>query len=264
MPIRIRLAWTDHNTAESGHRVYRSDTPMDPNDLPEPLAELGPNVTEYVDEDVTEDTTYYYRVSAFTHFVEKVSAEVSATANLVPPIGAFWPEQGGYYAGISSLGYHVIVAPKSDEVTRQWKTSNNDTPNSTDSPPYDRTALYYRATAIAAGISAHPAQNWCVGRTTNGFTDWCLPGPTEATVIDNNLNPNTTTAPLFQVGGEQQYRNASTHASAGDRWYWTARQDLANVGRAIIHRPSSPAGVTTWPGKTETWPIRPIRIIPAS
>src|SRR5690606_14633703 len=99
------------------------------------------------------------------------------------------------------LGYHVIVAPKSDEVTRQWKTANTDTPNSTDATPLSKTALDYRAAAIAAGISDHPAQNWCVGLTTNGFTDWCLPGPTEAQVINNNLNPNTTIAPLFQVGG---------------------------------------------------------------
>lgn len=263
MPKRVRLIWTDNNAIESGHRVYRSDTPMDPNNLPEPLAELGPNVTEYVDEDITEDATYYYRVSAFSPFEEKVSAEVSATT-IVPPIGAFWPGQGGYYAGISSLGYHVIVAPKSDEVTRQWKTTSTDTPGCTDVFPYTKTALDYRAAAIAAGISDHPAQKWCVELTTNGFTDWCLPGPTEANVIDNNLNPNTTTAPLFQVGGEQQYRNASTHASAGAWWYWTARQDPNNVGRAIIHRPASPAGLGTWPNKTEERPVRPIRIIPAT
>lgn len=264
MAIRIRLAWTDTNTAESGHHIYRSDTPMDPNDLPAPIADLGPGVTEYLDEDVTENATYYYRVGAYTVFAEEVSAEVSATANLVPAIGEFWPAQGGYYAGLSSLGNHVIVAPKADEVTRQWKTANTDTPDSTDSLPWAKTALDYRAAAVAAGIAAHPAQQWCFGRITNGFTDWCLPGPDEATVINNNLNPNTTSAPLFQVGGAQQYRNTSTHASAADWWYWTARQDSSNVGRAIMHRPASPAGLATWPSKTETRPIRPIRIIPAS
>lgn len=263
MALRIRLNWTDNNLGESGHRIYRSDTPMDPNDLPEPLSELGPNVTEYVDEDVEENAVYYYRVGAYTTLMERVSAEVSAAANLVPPIGDFWAAQGGYYAGISSIGHHVIVAPKTDEVTRQWKTANTNTPNSTDTFPYTKSALDYRAAAIAAGIAGHPAQGWCVGRTTNGFSDWCLPGPAEVVVIDNNLNPNTTSAPLFQVGGEQQYRNASTHASPGDRWYWTASQDSSNVGRAIMHRPSSPSSLATWPIKTETRPIRPVRIVPA-
>lgn len=262
MPLRVRLAWAEDNGAETGHRVYRSETPMDPGALPTPLATLGPNVTEYVDEAVVENSTYYYRVSAYTPFKEAISDEVSRAVSLVPDIGAYWAEQGGYYAGISSLNEYVIVAPASTEVVRQWKTGTTDTPGCLDTFPWTKNAKAYRDAMVAAGIAAHPAQNYCLSLGTNGFTDWCLPGPAEATLINNNLNANTTTAPLFQPGGSQQYRNATTHASASDWWYWTARQDSASTSRAVMHRPSSPSGLATWPVKTESRPIRAVRTIP--
>lgn len=74
-----KLTWEDNNATEEGHRVYRSDAPMDPDNLPEPLAVLGPDVIEYVDYTAAEDEVYFYRVSAFLGGAEVVSDEIRAT-----------------------------------------------------------------------------------------------------------------------------------------------------------------------------------------
>lgn len=257
MPRRVRLTWTDSNSSESGFKVYRSLSTIDPEDLPEPLAILPPNSILYLDEDILDETEYFYRVSAFSDFAEKVSLEVSVvTSQPLPDIGAFWAEQGGYFAGTSSLGFHVIVAPKSTEVSRAYKTTNTPTAG-TSSNTLNANEL--RAAIAAAGLANHPAMSYAAAYGGGGFSDWTLPGATEAVVINNNLNPNTTLAPLFQVGGAQQFRNASTHASAADWWYVTARSgaDTTYIG----FRPAAPAAFNF--NKTEARPTRPIRIIPA-
>lgn len=261
MALRIRLTWEDNNSGESGHRVYRSSSPMDPEALPEPLAELPPNATEYVDEDVEENLNYYYRVSVFSEFAEKVSSEIQKAVSFAPDIGAYWADQGGYYAGISSRGYHVIVAPKNTEVVRAWKNSNTDTPGTGST---SSTASELRAAVEAAGLANHPAMAYCAGYTGGGFTDWALPGTPENQIIQNNLGASNTSVPLFQPGGAQAFRNSTTHASAGDWWYWIGV--TANATTARLYRPSAPAGLATWPNKTtgDKYVVRPVRIIPAS
>lgn len=82
MAVRIKLMWDDNNVAETGHNIYRSGTPMDPEALPTALATLAANVVEYLDEAVTEGQTYYYRVGAFNDTEELVSEEVSAEASV--------------------------------------------------------------------------------------------------------------------------------------------------------------------------------------
>jgi len=82
MAIRIRLSWEANNSNESGHRIYRSGASMDPENLPVPLATLGANEVEYVDEAVVENSTYFYRVGAFNPFTESVSAEISVQARI--------------------------------------------------------------------------------------------------------------------------------------------------------------------------------------
>jgi len=77
----FRIVWKDNNSTETGHRVYRSLTPMDPENLPPPIATLGPDVTSYDDGDVTEGLTYYYRVGAFNAAREVVSEELEAPAD---------------------------------------------------------------------------------------------------------------------------------------------------------------------------------------
>lgn len=99
----VRVVWKDNNRAEEGHRVYRATAPMDPLNLPAPIATPGPDMELYDDADVVEGTTYYYRVGAFIGGVERVSEEVSVEA--VAPAG-WQPSQlflGGEYGGAWDL-----------------------------------------------------------------------------------------------------------------------------------------------------------------
>lgn len=76
----LRLNWDALAAAATAQRVYRDTAPMDPMDLPEPLAELGPTDETYLDDDgLVGLQTYYYRVSAVDGPNEAISAEVSIT-----------------------------------------------------------------------------------------------------------------------------------------------------------------------------------------
>lgn len=79
----FKLFWTDPNLAEQGHKVYRDTSTMDPNSLPTEIADLAADVVEYDDADnaLVDSTTYYYRVSAYVTGTEKVSDEVTLTAD---------------------------------------------------------------------------------------------------------------------------------------------------------------------------------------
>ena len=120
MPIRIRLTWADPNTSETGHRIYRATSPMNPMDLPPPLTTLASNLTEYLDESVAEGQTYYYRVGAYSSTGEGISSEVSVTAE----VGTADP----YWAQVVSL-LHMDGADGAttftDETGLAWTVSGD-------------------------------------------------------------------------------------------------------------------------------------------
>lgn len=74
----IKLTWVDKNVNEEGQRIYRSTSPMDADNLPEPYADLAADVTEFIDRHVDESADYYYyRVSAYIGTdLERVSDEL--------------------------------------------------------------------------------------------------------------------------------------------------------------------------------------------
>ena len=76
----IILQWKDRNFSEEQHRIYKSSTPMSLGMLPSPIATLGSNITEYIDYDVIEGNTYYYRISAVRGNDEAVSDELMMVA----------------------------------------------------------------------------------------------------------------------------------------------------------------------------------------
>ena len=76
----IKLQWRDRNYAEESHRIYRSDTPMSLSSMPTPIATLTNNVTEYIDYDVIEGNTYYYRIGAVRGADEAISDELEMVA----------------------------------------------------------------------------------------------------------------------------------------------------------------------------------------
>lgn len=62
----VKLTWdTDFVVNETGYRVYRSTSPIDTEDLPAPIATLGPGVDSYDDDTVDPGVLYYYVVSSF-------------------------------------------------------------------------------------------------------------------------------------------------------------------------------------------------------
>lgn len=121
--MTIRLTWEDKNQSETGHRVYRSDAPMHLSALPEPLAELGANVTSYDDTTVEDGMTYYYRVSAVKPPIEAVSEEIMVIVN-----------DGGsetldpHYASVVALCHFeglTNVTTVTDETGTTWQVFGN-------------------------------------------------------------------------------------------------------------------------------------------
>ena len=108
---RVILRWQDTNNIEIGHKIYRSDTPMDIQNMPTPIATLNPNTTEYTDEAVIEGNFYYYRVSAYTTNGEEYSNEVYAEA-----IIAIGPGPSTLIAGDMTAGFFGEV-PTSELIT---------------------------------------------------------------------------------------------------------------------------------------------------
>jgi hypothetical protein len=75
--MAVLLAWNDHNPRKGGHKIYRSTSPMNPGNMPAPLAVLGPGNNYYDDTTTDPAVTYYYRVGTFLGSDEELSAEVS-------------------------------------------------------------------------------------------------------------------------------------------------------------------------------------------
>lgn len=63
--MEIKLTWDNPNTLYDGTYVYRSEEPLDVNNLPPAIADLPNGVTEYVDRDVVRGTKYYYRFGVY-------------------------------------------------------------------------------------------------------------------------------------------------------------------------------------------------------
>lgn len=78
--IKVKLSWKVPNLIEEGYRVYRSESPMDINDMPDAIIELPKNTTKYDDYNVIEGNFYYYRVSCFIPDYEVFSKEVMVEA----------------------------------------------------------------------------------------------------------------------------------------------------------------------------------------
>lgn len=106
--MNVKLTWTDLNTDETGHRIYRSSSPMDTQALPPPVAELGPDITEWEDTDTPVDQVVYYIVSAVRGAEEAFSEEVLVnTSSPVEFVGATF---SGYFNGVTSVS--VMTPPE--------------------------------------------------------------------------------------------------------------------------------------------------------
>ncbi|MDY7117119.1 LamG-like jellyroll fold domain-containing protein [Halomonas sp. SSL-5] len=106
--MTVRLRWTDGNPAETGHRIYRDGAAIDPEALPTPLADIGPDIEQYTDDTAVGGQTHHYRVSAYVGSVEKVGAELVVDANgpLDPVVG----NVNFYYKMDTLVGGEVVDA----------------------------------------------------------------------------------------------------------------------------------------------------------
>ena len=108
----IKLQWKDRNFSEESHRIYKSDTPMTLGMLPTPIATLSSNITEYIDYDVIEGNTYYYRISAVRGNDEAVSDELEIVAEELN----FGPGSDVLIAGNMTAGFFGEV-PTTELIT---------------------------------------------------------------------------------------------------------------------------------------------------
>lgn len=121
---------------------------------------------------------------------------------------------GGYYAGDIALSdgtYGIIVAPKATgEVSMELSTSSLETyiaDSATDS-------IGNTAALTPAGGAAQWAQNLVI----DTFTDWVLPAQQVMQVIQNNLLPSATSAPVFMSGNSEAFDPTSYWTSTTYEW----------------------------------------------
>lgn len=112
------------------------------------------------------------------------------TATSFIPTTPGTPFGGGLYVGQitedDGITYAIIVAPKAQggeaSGTLAWKTTQTTT-TGTDSL---NNGFNNTAAMVAAGISLHPAAQFCKGLSINGYTDWYLPAKDELNLIYTN------------------------------------------------------------------------------
>lgn len=81
---KIRLIWEDWVLEEDGVRIFRSTSPIDPNNLPEPLAEVPVGRGVYEDKTVVSGVTYHYFIVPFAgaSLAEGVTRQATAQEEL--------------------------------------------------------------------------------------------------------------------------------------------------------------------------------------
>lgn len=215
--MAVRVSHTNNSSGHDGTYVYRSTSPIDPQNLPAPIADEAPvalgETFEYIDS--PPDGTHYYRTQDHEGGqVSTVSAEVSivigddyASAQVGDEIG------GGIYAGTDTIGgvdYHIISGKaESEEYGLKWKTSFSITPGTGSATD----GLANTLAMEAAGLAEHPAAAYCLAYEGGGFTDWHMPANSQLTLLYNNLAGH----PEF-ANNTSGYTWSSTEDSASGAW----------------------------------------------
>jgi hypothetical protein len=144
---------------------------------------------------------------------------------LLPNIGDAF--EGGFFAGYISHTadgnptHGLIVAPRATGATGDpyplpgyllWKTANTTTADTTS--PFDGAAN--TAAMVTAGIADHPAAEFCVDLTIDGYSDWYLPARYELDIAYENLKPTTTSNNTSWGINEYSVPERTVNRTAGD------------------------------------------------
>ena len=143
----------------------------------------------------------------------------------LPEIGDAY--EGGFFAGLISHTadgnptHGLIVAPRATGATGTgytlttnlaWKTSQTTTTNTTS--PFDGAAN--TAAMVTAGIASHPAAEFCVDLTIDGYSDWYLPARYELDIAYENLKPTTASNSTSWGINEYSVPERTVNRTAGD------------------------------------------------
>ena len=209
---------------------------------------------------------------------------VFTAPELVTDAGKYIESAGGYYAGaniiVGSKEYAIIIAPKElgeYNGTIQWKTSNTSTSGATST--YDGKA---NMSAIeAAGLSVHPAAQYCANLNINGFNDWHLPSPDELEICyrylklgtnsnetstkvlhnaTNGTNPNSNPIGSGYTSGSPSQTGIIEFQSGGSQafdgtYYWTSMEYSSSSSWYQIFN----TGAQNYASKTNNFRSRAVR-----
>ena len=169
---------------------------------------------------------------------------------------------GGYFAGYISHTadgnptHALIVAPRTTGATGTGytlttmlgiKTTNTTTAGT--ASDFDGAAN--TAAMVTAGITDHPAANFCVGLSIGGFTDWYLPSRREMEIAYFNLKPSTAANYIVGNNGVNTYavpqRNNGYTASYPSQTYLTEWREPSGSQAFVAnyHRTSTQNNATT-------------------
>ena len=195
--MNITLTWDADGSIES-FSVYRAEQTIDTSNLPTPIATEIKDKT-YIDHDVIEDKTYFYRVASVKGGQQKISDEISITASTASQYvtsllhfdqdftdkkGVTWANNGvtldkttkkfgdasAYFSGSSTLSTSDKIANiKTGDFTIEWWCFPTQKNVSGDM------SVWGYGTASGQGVSLHlsksdAAPGWWDGYNSDYFT----------------------------------------------------------------------------------------------
>lgn len=130
--MRTRLKWVDQNYGASEIRVYHGTATLDTQNLPAPLAVLGPKVTEYYHENIDTAFNHHYIVAALVNGAEYFSPEVMVEPGQNPiadlfALGkkGFWYDPSDLSAQFQDTAGTIAVTADGDPVRKVIDKSGN-------------------------------------------------------------------------------------------------------------------------------------------
>jgi hypothetical protein len=124
---KINLSWTDNSNNEQGFKIERATTA---NGTYTTVGVTAPNITQFVDSGLTDNTQYFYKVSALNlaGTVPAANLPVNATTRTITQTGLrakFWNDEGAdTHNGQNSAG--PVLIRRDDNINVNWGNGSPD------------------------------------------------------------------------------------------------------------------------------------------